>query len=160
MKQKKILAACLTALIILLAFMPAVSAEVVDPTTEFYVADYAYVIDDDTENYIIAINDSLYEQTGAQIVILLLPDTPATTNTLDARTLALLAPGAFVINPGRGPLIDDGALIAALDNGQVAHATLDVFRTEPLPVSTSMETATPSGRRMRVAPTPLSKLAR
>ena len=37
------------------------------------------------------------------------------------------------MNPGRGPLIDDDALIAALDNGRVGHATLDVFRVEPLP---------------------------
>lgn len=71
--------------------------------------------------------------TGAQIVILLLPQTPQTENMLNAETLALLARGAFVINPGRGPLIDDDALVAALDSGQIAHATLDVFRTEPLP---------------------------
>lgn len=71
--------------------------------------------------------------TDAQIVVLLLPDTPATENTLDADTLNLLAHGAFVINPGRGPLIDDDALLTALGSGQVAHATLDVFRTEPLP---------------------------
>lgn len=69
----------------------------------------------------------------AEIVVLLLPDTPATKNTLDAGTLALLPPGAVIINPGRGPLIDDDALLAALDAGQVGHATLDVFRTEPLP---------------------------
>jgi len=69
----------------------------------------------------------------AQIVILLLPGTPATENTLNAQTLDLLARGAFVINPGRGPLIDDDALLAALDSGQIKHATLDVFRTEPLP---------------------------
>ncbi|MFT5065421.1 MAG: glyoxylate/hydroxypyruvate reductase A [Yoonia sp.] len=71
--------------------------------------------------------------TNAQIVVLLLPNTAATENTLDADTLALLAHGAFVINPGRGPLIDDTALLAALESGQVAHATLDVFRLEPLP---------------------------
>ena len=70
---------------------------------------------------------------GAQIVVLLLPDTPQTENTLNARTLNLLEPGAFVLNPGRGPLIDDDALLAALDGGQVKHATLDVFRVEPLP---------------------------
>ena len=69
----------------------------------------------------------------AEIVVLLLPNTPATENTLNARTLALLPRGAFVINPGRGPLIDDSALLSALDTGQVAHATLDVFRIEPLP---------------------------
>jgi glyoxylate/hydroxypyruvate reductase A len=69
----------------------------------------------------------------AEIVVLLLPDTPATENTLDASRIALLPKGAVVINPGRGPLIDDDALLAALDSGHLAHATLDVFRTEPLP---------------------------
>ena len=71
--------------------------------------------------------------TGAEIVILLLPQTSETVDILNADTLALLAPGAFIINPGRGPLIDDAALLAALDSGQIGHATLDVFRTEPLP---------------------------
>lgn len=70
---------------------------------------------------------------GAAVVVTLLPRTPATENILNARTLALLAPGAFVINPGRGHLIDDAALLAALDAGRVGHATLDVFREEPLP---------------------------
>lgn len=69
----------------------------------------------------------------AEIIILLLPNTSATENTLNAETLALTAPGAFVINPGRGTLIDDDALLAALESGQIAHATLDVFRKEPLP---------------------------
>lgn len=72
--------------------------------------------------------------TDAQIVVLLLPQTPATEDILNAERLSLLARGAFVINPGRGPLIDDAALLAALDSGQVGGATLDVFRTEPLPV--------------------------
>ncbi|WP_146587111.1 2-hydroxyacid dehydrogenase [Puniceibacterium confluentis] len=70
---------------------------------------------------------------GAQIVVLLLPATAATENTLNAETLALLPRGAVIVNPGRGPLIDDDALLAALDTGQIAHATLDVFRIEPLP---------------------------
>ncbi len=70
---------------------------------------------------------------GAEIVVLLLPLTSATENLLNADRLGWLAQGAFVINPGRGPLIDDDALIAALDLGQLAHATLDVFREEPLP---------------------------
>ncbi|WP_425099793.1 2-hydroxyacid dehydrogenase [Tropicibacter sp. S64] len=70
---------------------------------------------------------------GAQIVVLLLPETPGTQNILNAQSLALLHRGAVVINPGRGPLIDDAALLAALDSGQVSHATLDVFRVEPLP---------------------------
>lgn len=69
----------------------------------------------------------------AQILVLLLPDTPATTDLLNADRLARLPRGAAVINPGRGPLIDDTALIAALDRGALSHATLDVFRIEPLP---------------------------
>lgn len=71
--------------------------------------------------------------TDADIVILLLPDTPATANIINAETLGLLAKGAVIINPGRGPLIDDDALIQALDHGTLNHATLDVFRIEPLP---------------------------
>ncbi len=69
----------------------------------------------------------------ADIAVLLMPDTPATQNVINAETLAQMPNGAFIINPGRGPLIDDGALLAALDSGQIAHATLDVFRVEPLP---------------------------
>ena len=69
----------------------------------------------------------------ADIVVLLLPDTPLTRNILNQHTLNLLKKGAFVLNPGRGPLIDDDALLAALETGQIEHATLDVFRIEPLP---------------------------
>ncbi len=69
----------------------------------------------------------------AQIVVTLLPKTAETENILNARTLSLLPKGAAILNPGRGALIDDDALLAALDAGQIGHATLDVFRTEPLP---------------------------
>jgi len=69
----------------------------------------------------------------AEILVTLLPDTPATQNILNIETLAKMPSGAFIINPGRGPLIDDDALVAALDSGHIAHATLDVFRVEPLP---------------------------
>ena len=69
----------------------------------------------------------------AQIVVTLLPATAATENVLNAQTLALLPMGATIINPGRGSLIDDAALLDALASGRVGQATLDVFRTEPLP---------------------------
>ncbi|MGJ8546429.1 MAG: 2-hydroxyacid dehydrogenase [Sulfitobacter sp.] len=69
----------------------------------------------------------------AEICVTLLPDTAATENTLNAKTLGLLPKGACIINPGRGTLIDDEALLAAIKNGHIAHATLDVFRIEPLP---------------------------
>jgi glyoxylate/hydroxypyruvate reductase A len=67
------------------------------------------------------------------ILVALLPATPATDGLLDARRLAMLPLGAVVINPGRGQLIDEAALLAALDAGRLGHATLDVFREEPLP---------------------------
>jgi glyoxylate/hydroxypyruvate reductase A len=71
--------------------------------------------------------------TGADVVVTLLPLTPETTKIVNARSLALPSRGAILINPGRGALIDDEALLAALDRGQIGHATLDVFRSEPLP---------------------------
>ncbi|KRS13071.1 hydroxyacid dehydrogenase [Roseovarius atlanticus] len=70
---------------------------------------------------------------SAQILVLLVPYTPQTENLIDADALDTMPAGAFIINPGRGPLIDDDALLARLDDGHIAHATLDVFRTEPLP---------------------------
>ncbi|MCR9085264.1 MAG: glyoxylate/hydroxypyruvate reductase A [Rhodobacteraceae bacterium] len=70
---------------------------------------------------------------SAQIVVLLLPLTAQTESLIDARALARLPRGAVLLNPGRGGLIDDDALLAALETGQIDHATLDVFRTEPLP---------------------------
>ncbi|MBE1291545.1 MAG: glyoxylate/hydroxypyruvate reductase A [Rhodobacteraceae bacterium] len=69
----------------------------------------------------------------ADILVLLLPKTPATENLLNAERLSWMPKGAMIVNPGRGPLIDDDALLAALNTGHIAHATLDVFRVEPLP---------------------------
>lgn len=69
----------------------------------------------------------------AQILVTLLPKTPETENLLNTETLALLPRGAVILNPGRGALIDDEALLSALDAGCIGHATLDVFRVEPLP---------------------------
>lgn len=70
---------------------------------------------------------------GSQIVVLLLPLTGATENILDADALSRLPQGAVIVNPGRGALIEDEALLAGLDAGHLGHATLDVFRQEPLP---------------------------
>ncbi len=69
----------------------------------------------------------------AEILVLLLPLTDETTDLMNAARLALLPRNAVILNPGRGALIDDDALLAALDLGKPAHATLDTFRTEPLP---------------------------
>ncbi len=69
----------------------------------------------------------------SEILILLLPLTPDTTEIIDAVAIEQMPEGAIILNPGRGPLIDDTALLAALERGHIAHATLDVFRKEPLP---------------------------
>jgi D-3-phosphoglycerate dehydrogenase len=52
---------------------------------------------------------------------------------VNRHTLALLKPGARLVNVGRGPLIDEKALVEALENGQLHSAALDVFEEEPLP---------------------------
>jgi len=69
----------------------------------------------------------------ADVIVLLLPLTRVTENLVDAGFLAGIGDGTALINVGRGALIVDDALIAALDAGRLRHAVLDVFRTEPLP---------------------------
>jgi glyoxylate/hydroxypyruvate reductase A len=69
----------------------------------------------------------------ADIVVCLLPATKATCYLLDAERLGWLPAGASIVNVGRGSVIDDGALLRALDAGRLESAILDVFHTEPLP---------------------------
>jgi D-3-phosphoglycerate dehydrogenase len=57
---------------------------------------------------------------------------------LNAATLSMTRMGAFIVNVARGPLIDEGALVAALLSGQVAGVALDVFEREPLPVDSPL----------------------
>lgn len=64
-------------------------------------------------------------------VSLHVPLTPQTHHLLDARRLSLLPPGAVVINTARGPVLDEAALVAALREGRIAGAGLDVYDDEP-----------------------------
>jgi glyoxylate/hydroxypyruvate reductase A len=70
---------------------------------------------------------------ATRVLILLAPHTPATADLIDADALSRLQPGAWLINVARGALVVDADLLAALDDGRLAGATLDVFRNEPLP---------------------------
>jgi glyoxylate/hydroxypyruvate reductase A len=67
------------------------------------------------------------------VLVNLLPLTPDTTNILNRERLSRLQPGGYVINVARGAHLVDDDLLALLDSGHLAGATLDVFRTEPLP---------------------------
>ena len=74
----------------------------------------------------------------ADVVTLHVPRTKDTTHLLDARTLALMKPGAYLVNAARGGLVDEAALLDALDSGHLAGAALDTFATEPLPADSRL----------------------
>lgn len=69
----------------------------------------------------------------ADLVICLLPLTAQTENMINAQVFSMMKQGAIFINVARGAIVDDSALLAALDCGQLQAACLDVFRQEPLP---------------------------
>ncbi|WP_341313426.1 glyoxylate/hydroxypyruvate reductase A [Paraburkholderia sp. IMGN_8] len=70
---------------------------------------------------------------GVKVLVNLLPHTPDTGDVLNARTFSKLARGAYLINVARGGHLVEQDLLEALASGQLAAATLDVFRDEPLP---------------------------
>ncbi|MDZ7919385.1 MAG: glyoxylate/hydroxypyruvate reductase A [Rhodoferax sp.] len=70
---------------------------------------------------------------ASRIVVCLLPLTPDTENILNAERLAKIRTGGYLINVARGAHVVDADLLAAIDGGHLAGATLDVFRMEPLP---------------------------
>lgn len=72
---------------------------------------------------------------ASRMLVCLLPLTPDTEGIMCRETLARLQPGGYVINVARGSHLVDDDLIALIDSGHLAGATLDVFRTEPLPAA-------------------------
>jgi glyoxylate/hydroxypyruvate reductase A len=70
---------------------------------------------------------------ATRVLVNLLPLTPETQGIMRRDTLARLKPGAYVINVARGAHLVEEDLLALIEEGHVAGATLDVFRTEPLP---------------------------
>ena len=80
--------------------------------------------------------DSLLPETD--VLLVTLPLTDETRGMMDARRFALLKPGAVLVNIGRGPIVDEGALLAALRSGHLSGAAVDVFDVEPLPADSPL----------------------
>jgi phosphoglycerate dehydrogenase-like enzyme len=76
----------------------------------------------------------------ADAVVLATPLTSETANMIDAAAIAALRPGCVFINISRGAVVDEDALIAALQSGRIAFAALDVARVEPLPADSPLWT--------------------
>ncbi|GAB4097958.1 D-2-hydroxyacid dehydrogenase [Sinomonas halotolerans] len=90
--------------------------------------------DDDPDfGRIVATGDLLEHAGWADHLVLIAPLTDQTRGMLNAEVLAAMSPSAHLVNVGRGPLVDEPALIGALRSGQIAAASLDVFSEEPLP---------------------------
>ncbi|WP_028311698.1 NAD(P)-dependent oxidoreductase [Derxia gummosa] len=85
---------------------------------------------------------------GARLLVNLLPDTPATAGVLGRAVFDAMAPGGFLVNLARGRHVVDADLLAALDDGRLARAALDVFHDEPLPPAHAF------WRHPRIEPTP------
>lgn len=88
---------------------------------------------------------------GSDVVSIHAPLNERTMGLIGAGELALMKPGAYLINMGRGGIVDEAALAEAVDNGVIAGAALDVFLSEPLPLdSPFLKMQHPE--RMRLAP--------
>jgi phosphoglycerate dehydrogenase-like enzyme len=72
------------------------------------------------------------------VLVMILPATEATTHALDAARLGALPRHAYVVNVGRGTTVDEPALVAALAEGRIAGAALDVTEVEPLPADSPL----------------------
>jgi phosphoglycerate dehydrogenase-like enzyme len=76
------------------------------------------------------LHDALGE---ADYVAVTLPGTPETRHLVDAEAIGAMKPGAYFVNVGRGTVVDEGALVEALESRHLSGAALDVFEVEPLP---------------------------
>jgi phosphoglycerate dehydrogenase-like enzyme len=93
-------------------------------------------IDEVDETYPVTALGDVLERSN--ILIVAAPLTPATYRLIGAEMLARLPRGSYLVNVGRGPLLDEAAVVEALRSGQLAGAALDVFEEEPLPASSPL----------------------
>lgn len=84
---------------------------------------------------VISSTDLVDEVGWADHIVIAAPLTDSTRGLIGSEVLAAMKTGAHLVNVGRGPVVDEAALLAALDGGRLAAASLDVFATEPLPAS-------------------------
>lgn len=75
---------------------------------------------------------------ATDVLVMVLPSTPETNGALSAARLARLPAHALIVNVGRGSTVAEGALVAALHEGRLAGAALDVTRVEPLPAQSPL----------------------
>ncbi|GAB3821052.1 phosphoglycerate dehydrogenase [Tessaracoccus terricola] len=87
---------------------------------------------------VVAESDLLQVLPGADVLVSILPDTPETRNALGASELEAMAEHAYFVNVGRGTTVDEDALVAALRQGSIAGAALDVTAVEPLPAESPL----------------------
>src|SRR5207247_5408438 len=69
---------------------------------------------------------------GSDVLVVAVPSVPGTDRMIRAEQIALLRPGAIIVNVARGKIVEESALLAALESGQLGGAVLDVFEREPL----------------------------
>ena len=90
--------------------------------------------DDDPDFDEVVASADLSEHVGdVDHLVVAAPLTPVTRGLVDAEVFAALPSSAHLINIGRGPILDEDAVVSALEDGRLAAASLDVFNTEPLP---------------------------
>jgi D-3-phosphoglycerate dehydrogenase len=75
---------------------------------------------------------------AADVLSLNLPMSPENRHLVNEARLGAMKPGSFLVNTARGPLVDEAALVEALESGHLAGAALDVFETEPLPAESRL----------------------